>query len=52
MSSSLKELKSSTTFSKRVGIAAALNYENALVNSAVSSHDRMRECRESTRLTI
>lgn len=43
MSSSLRELKSSTIFSKRVGIAAALNYKNALVNSVVSSHRIIRE---------
>lgn len=35
MSLSLKEVKSSTMFSKRVGIAAALNYEIALVKSVV-----------------
>lgn len=40
MLSSLKELMSSTMFSKSVGIAAALNYENALVSSLVSSPRR------------
>ena len=41
MLSSLKELKSSTMFSKRVGIVAALNYENALGNSMIWSLTRM-----------
>lgn len=46
--SSLKELKSSTMFSNRVGIAAALNYKTVLDSFTVSSPERTSSQREVT----
>lgn len=41
ISASLKELKSSTTFLKRIGVATVLNYEHASAELKVLSHRRI-----------